>query len=184
MKYSIGLGTVELQLGDITLQNTDAIVNAANSRLTVGSGVDGAIHKQGGPKILEDTHSRYPMGCQVGDAVVSDPGDLPCRILIHAVGPIWHQGTSHEAESLERAYVRCLEIAAEHQCDSTAFPAISCGAYAFPVEQAAEIALKTICSWLEKHDQPSTIRFILFNESTNEGFQKVAQTIFAERQAE
>ncbi len=183
MKYAVGIRTIELLLGDITQQNTDAIVNAANTRLSTGSGVDGAIHKHGGPKILEDTRSRYPMGCQTGDAVVSDSGDLPCRILIHAVGPIWHKGTSHEAEVLERAYLRCLEIATEHECDSIAFPAISCGAYAFPLDQAADIALTTIKTWAEKHDRPETFRFVLFTESVYEAFAKSAGQIFAETKA-
>ncbi len=178
MKYSVGLRTIELLLGDITQQNTDAIVNAANKRLSVGSGVDGAIHKHGGPKILEDTRSRHPMGCPPGDAVVSDSGELPCRILIHAVGPIWHKGSSHEAELLERAYLRSLEIASEHECDSIAFPAISCGAYAFPNDQAADIALKTVKTWLEKHDRPETIRFVLFTESVYAEFAKSAEKMF------
>ncbi len=179
MKYSIGSGTVELLFGDISQQRVDAIVNAANTRLSGGSGVDGAIHKQGGPKILEDTRKRYPMGCQTGRAVVSEPGNLNCKFVIHAVGPIWHKGTSHEAEMLEQAYLKSLECANENDCDRVAFPALSCGAYAFPVDSAAEIALRTIKHWLEKDQKPLHIIFVLFSESVLEAFQKTAEKLLA-----
>lgn len=179
MKYSIGNGTLELSFGDIALQKVDAIVNAANTRLSGGSGVDGAIHKQGGPKILEDTRRRYPMGCQTGRAVVSEPGNLSCKVVIHAVGPIWHKGTSHEAEMLEQTYLKSFECAHENDCESIAFPAISCGAYAYPVEDAAEIALKTAKHWLEKDQQPLQIRFVLYSESVLEAFQKTAERLLA-----
>lgn len=183
MKYSIGAGSVELMLGDITLQHVDAIVNAANTGLSSGSGVDGAIHRQGGPKILEDTRRRYPMGCQTGRAVVSVPGNLTCKVLIHAVGPVWHQGTSHEAEMLEQAYLKSLEAAQENDCASIAFPALSCGAYAFPLESAAEIALRTNKAWLEKGHQPSLVRFVFFAESEYEAFQKVAERMLQPQQS-
>jgi O-acetyl-ADP-ribose deacetylase len=179
MKYSIGSGTLELLFGDISQQKVDAIVNAANTRLSGGSGVDGAIHKQGGPKILEDTKKRYPMGCQTGRAVISDPGNLNCRLVIHAVGPIWHKGSSHEAEMLEQAYLKSLEAAQENDCESVAFPALSCGAYAFPVDAAAEIALRTTKHWLEKVQKPSCIRFVLFSETVLEAFLKTAEKLLA-----
>ena len=179
MKYSIGSGTLELLFGDLSHERVDAIVNPANTRLSGGSGVDGAIHKQGGPKILEDTRKRYPMGCQTGRAVVSEPGNLSCRIVIHAVGPIWHKGSSHEAEMLEQAYLKSLECAQENDCESVSFPALSCGAYAFPVESAAEIALKTVKHWLEKEQKPSSIRFVMFSESVLEAFQKIADKVLA-----
>jgi len=178
MKYSIGNGSLEMLLGDIAQEKVDAIVNAANTRLGGGGGVDGAIHKQGGPKILEDTRARYPMGCQTGRAVVSEPGNLHCRVLIHAVGPIWHQGSSHEAELLEQAYLKSLEAASENHCVSVAFPALSCGAYAYPVDLASEIALKTIKNWLEQDQPPTCIRFVLFSESVLEAFLKTAEKLF------
>jgi O-acetyl-ADP-ribose deacetylase (regulator of RNase III) len=183
MKYSIGSGTIEVLLGDITQQNTDAIVNAANTRLSGGSGVDGAIHKHGGPKILEDTRRRYPMGCQTGDAVISEPGDLPCRFVIHAVGPIWHNGATHEAELLERAYLRSLEVAEENDCDSIAFPAISCGAYAYPIEPAARIAFGVIRKWLAEHDRPTTVRFVMFTESAYAEFVRVAEQALSNQES-
>jgi O-acetyl-ADP-ribose deacetylase len=180
MKYSFGSGSVELLFGDISQQRVDAIVNPANTRLSGGSGVDGAIHKQGGPKILEDTRKRYPMGCQTGRAVVSEPGNLPCKLVIHAVGPIWHKGSSHEAEMLEQVYLKSLECAQENDCDSVAFPALSCGAYAFPVDDAAEIAIRTIKHWLQKDQKPSQIVFVLCSESVLESFQKTMDKILAE----
>jgi O-acetyl-ADP-ribose deacetylase (regulator of RNase III) len=177
MKYSVGKGTIELLLGDITTQQVDAIVNAANTGLSAGSGIDGAIHRQGGSKILEDTRKRYPMGCQTGRAVVSVPGQLHCKVVIHAVGPIWHNGSSHESELLEQAYLKSLEAAYENECETIAFPALSCGAYAFPLEPAAEIAFRTMKTWLEKGHPPLTIRFVFFSETAFDAFAKVAGKI-------
>ena len=125
--------TVELVQGDITQQQVDAIVNAANSRLMGGGGVDGAIHRRGGPSIMDETERRYPKGCPTGSAVISGAGQLPARYVIHAVGPIWHGGNSGEELLLAGAISRALELAAEHDCDSIAIPAISTGAYGFPL---------------------------------------------------
>lgn len=183
MKYSMGQGSIELLLGDITQQQVDAIVNAANTGLSSGSGVDGFIHRQGGAKILEDTRKRYPMGCQTGRAVVSMAGNLPCKILIHAVGPIWHQGTSHEAEMLEQAYLKSFEAAQENECESIAFPALSCGSYGFPIEQAAEIALRASKTWLDKSYSPTLVRFVFYSESEYSEFLKAAERLFTPQQA-
>lgn len=183
MKYSMGHGSVELILGDITQQRVDAIVNAANTGLSAGSGVDGIIHRQGGPKILEDTRKKYPMGCQVGRAIVSVPGNLSARIVIHAVGPIWHQGTAHEAEMLEQTYLKSLEAASENDCESVAFPPLSCGAYGFPIEAAAEIAFKSIKNWLDKDHLPTTIRFVFFSENEFGEFSKVAERMLTPAKA-
>jgi O-acetyl-ADP-ribose deacetylase (regulator of RNase III) len=168
--YKVKNSTIEFVLGDITEQRVDAVVNAANAALSEGGGVDRAIHKRGGPRILQDTRRRYPMGCQTGSAVASVPGDLPCRVVIHAVGPVWHEGTAHEPELLRRAYESSLEVAQEHECESIAFPAISCGAFAFPLDQGADIAISTIKHWIEEHDCPKLVKFVLFAESTHSAF--------------
>lgn len=155
--------TIELHQGDITLQEVDAIVNAANSRLAGGGGVDGAIHRRGGPEIMRDTDSRYPDGCPTGSAVISTGGKLPAKHVIHAVGPVWGGGQRGEADLLANAYRRCLELAVEHGCRSIALPALSTGAYRFPMDQAARIALSTAIDFLRQHGQPELIRFVLFD---------------------
>jgi O-acetyl-ADP-ribose deacetylase len=155
--------TIELQQGDITLQEVDAIVNAANSRLAGGGGVDGAIHRRGGPEIMRDTDSRYPDGCPTGSAVISVAGKLKAKHVIHAVGPVWSGGQRGEAELLAGAYRRSLELAAEHGCRSIALPALSTGAYRFPMEQAARIAISTAIDFLQRNDRLELVRFVLFD---------------------
>jgi len=155
--------TIELHQGDITLQQVDAVVNAANSRLAGGGGVDGAIHRRGGPEIMRDTNARYPQGCPTGSAVISTAGKLDARLVIHAVGPVWRGGQRGEAELLSGAYRRCFELAVEHGCRSIALPALSIGAYGYPMDQAARIALSTAVDFLKQHGQPALIRFVLFD---------------------
>ena len=155
--------TLELCQGDITLQQVDAIVNAANSRLAGGGGVDGAIHRRGGPEIMADTDARYRDGCPTGSAVISVAGKLPAKFVIHAVGPVWGGGQRGEAELLAGAYRRCLELAVEHGCRSIALPALSTGAYRYPMDQAARVALATASSFLREHGGPELIRFVLFD---------------------
>ncbi len=155
--------TLELHQGDITLQQVDAIVNAANSRLAGGGGVDGAIHRRGGPEIMRDTDRRYPGGCPTGSAVISTAGNLPAKHVIHAVGPVWSGGGRGEAELLAGAYRRSLELAVEAGCRSIALPALSTGAYRFPMDQAARIALGTAIDFLRRHGRPELIRFVLFD---------------------
>jgi O-acetyl-ADP-ribose deacetylase (regulator of RNase III) len=163
MRTSIGACTLELQHGDITDQEVDAIVNAANSRLAGGGGVDGAIHRRGGPAILEETQGRYPGGCPTGSAVISGAGSLAARYVIHAVGPIWQGGTLGEPELLASAYRRCLELADEHDCESVAFPSLSTGAYRYPIDLASRIALSTTIDFLTERDRPALVRFVLFD---------------------
>jgi O-acetyl-ADP-ribose deacetylase len=155
--------TLELHQGDITLQQVDAIVNAANSRLAGGGGVDGAIHRRGGPDIKADTAARYPDGCPTGSAVISVAGRLAARYVIHAVGPVWSGGQRGEADLLAGAYRRCLELAVEHGCRSIALPALSTGVYRYPMDQAARIALSTAIDFLRQHGEPELIRFVLFD---------------------
>jgi O-acetyl-ADP-ribose deacetylase len=154
---------IELCQGDITLQHVDAIVNAANTRLAGGGGVDGAIHRRGGPEIMRDTDVRYPDGCPTGSAVISMAGALDAKYVIHAVGPVWNGGSRGEAELLAGAYRRCLELAAEHDCHSIALPALSTGAYRFPMERAAEIALSTAIDFVKQRGRPELVRFVLYD---------------------
>jgi O-acetyl-ADP-ribose deacetylase (regulator of RNase III) len=163
MQVHINGRTLELHQGDITLQQVDAIVNAANSRLAGGGGVDGAIHRHGGECIMVETSARYPNGCPTGSAVISGGGNLQAKHVIHAVGPVWSGGQRGEGDLLAGAYRRSLELAAEHHCHSIAFPALSTGAYRYPVDQAARIALQTAIEFLKQHDRPELVRFVLFD---------------------
>ena len=137
--YNIGAGRCELVEGDITRQSVDAIVNAANSRLAGGGGVDGAIHRAAVTELIEAC--RKIGGCPTGSAVLTPGFRLPARYVIHAVGPVWHGGTHGEADLLRSAYRTCLEIAAREKLTSIAFPSLSTGAYGYPMEEAAGIAL-------------------------------------------
>jgi len=166
MQVHIGSCVLELATGDITRQTTDAIVNAANSQLAGGGGVDGAIHRAGGRAIMAETRQRYPQGCPTGDAVITGAGQLPARYVIHAVGPIWHGGQQREAEQLVSAYEKSLAVAVAHQCHSVAFPSLSTGAYGYPVALAAHTALTTVIAFLHEHEQPSGVRFVLFDSAT------------------
>ena len=166
MQVHIGSCVLELVTGDITRQTADAIVNAANSQLAGGGGVDGAIHRAGGPAIMAETHQRYPQGCPTGAAVITGAGQLPARYVIHAVGPIWHGGQHRAAEQLASAYEKSLAVAVAHQCHSVAFPSLSTGAYGYPVALAAHTALTTVLAFLRQHEQPSCVRFVLFDSGT------------------
>jgi O-acetyl-ADP-ribose deacetylase (regulator of RNase III) len=180
VKVLISGQTLELTQGDITLQEVDAIVNAANSRLAGGGGVDGAIHRRGGPAIMEETDRRYPEGCPTGTAVITGAGELPSKHVIHAVGPVWSGGQRGEAELLASAYRCCLELALENQCRSIAFPSLSTGAYRYPIDQAARIALGTAKDFLVERDGPELVRFVLFTEGIFGAFavalEEIAQT--------
>src|SRR5262245_53752079 len=175
MQVHIGACVLELVTGDITQQTTDAIVNAANSRLAGGGGVDGAIHRAGGPAIMAETRQRYPQGCPTGDAVITGAGQLSVRYIIHAVGPIWHGGHQREAELLASAYEKSLAVAVAHQCHSVAFPSLSTGAYGYPSDLAAQTALRTVITFLRQHQQPSYVRFVLFDSGTYTAYAAVLE---------
>src|SRR4051812_27750196 len=145
---SINGRSLDLVLGDITQQAVDAIVNAANSRLAGGGGVEGAIHRAGGPTIMEETARRYPDGCPTGSAVITGAGNLRAKYVIHAVGPVWSGGNRGEETLLESAYRASLDLAAANRCRSIAMPALSTGAYRFPVDAAAQIAMRTAADFL------------------------------------
>lgn len=165
---SFGGASLRLVHGDITEQIVDAVVNAANSSLMGGGGVDGAIHRRGGPAILEACkrvrRERYPEGLPTGDAVATTAGDLPARIVVHTVGPRWHGGGAGEPELLVSAYQRSLEAAAREGCRTVAFPSISTGAYGYPVAAAARVALMAVRDALERSPgRFDEIRFVLFS---------------------
>jgi O-acetyl-ADP-ribose deacetylase (regulator of RNase III) len=157
---------ITLLQGDITREAADAIVNAANSSLMGGGGVDGAIHRAGGPAILEACKKiRERRGrCPTGEAVITTAGRLPAKFVIHTVGPIWNGGRSGEPALLAGCYANSLRLAAEHGCRSVAFPSISTGAYRFPVDRAAPIALGTVATELAQRDIDE-VRFVLFTPS-------------------
>ncbi len=159
---------IEFVQGDITKAETDAIVNAANSRLAGGGGVDGAIHRAAGPSVMEEC--RRIGSCPTGSAVATGAGDLPARHIFHAVGPVY-KGLEKDVEQLAGCHLKCLDLAVEKGCRSIAFPAISTGAYGYPVDQAAAIAVGTVRGWLLKNpDRLERIVFVLFDAPTLESY--------------
>jgi O-acetyl-ADP-ribose deacetylase (regulator of RNase III) len=177
MQIEVNDRTLELVQGDITLQDVDAIVNAANSRLAGGGGVDGAIHRRGGPAIMQETNEKFPQGCPTGSAVISGAGNLPVEHVIHAVGPVWSGGNRGEAELLAGAYRRCLELAVEHQCRSIAFPSLSTGAYRYPIDRAARVAIQTAIDFLNQRAKPELVRFVLFDAAAYAAFTAVLEEL-------
>jgi len=155
---------IELVLGDITGQEVDAIVNAANPGLLGGGGVDGAIHRAGGPSILEEC--RLLGGCDPGEVKATSGGALPARHVLHAVGPIWRGGGAGESELLASCHRRAIELADELGCSSVAFPAISTGAYGYPVELAAAVAIAATEAALAAHPSVELARFVFRDEKT------------------
>lgn len=170
LEVRIGMGTLRIVEGDITKQRVDAIVNAANSSLMGGGGVDGAIHRAGGPAILEECRrivkriGRLPPG----KAVLTTGGNLPARYVIHTVGPIWKGGRAGEEAALASCYRECLRIARERGLRSVAFPSISTGAYGYPMGEAARVALRTVAEVLEKGDGVEEVIFVLWGREAFE----------------
>jgi len=175
MEVSIEGATLSLISGDITEETTDAIVNAANSGLKGGGGVDGAIHRAGGPSILEEC--RKIGHCPTGQAVVTTGGNLKARYVIHTVGPVYRGGGHKEAALLESAYRRSLERASERDLKSLSFPAVSMGVYGYPPEEGARIALRTVIDYLKENKGIERVRFVLFNRSTYDVFSEVLRTL-------
>ncbi len=173
LQRTVGDTVVRLVLGDITDQDCDAIVNAANSSLLGGGGVDGAIHRKGGLKVQEECKAirktKYPDGLPTGEVVVTTGGDLTARYVIHTVGPVWRGGGEGEGELLSRAYRNCLDSAQSLGIRSIAFPSISTGAYGYPIEKASRVALDAAIDFLLKGNRSlKEVRFVLFSEGDYE----------------
>lgn len=165
---TVGSTKIVLLRGDITDETVDAIVNAANSGLRGGGGVDGAIHKKGGPAILQEC--LIHRGCPTGQAVITTGGNLSAAFVIHAVGPVWHGGSSGEPELLASAYSSSLKRAVEAGLKTVAFPSISTGAYGYPVALAARVALGTVAAFCSENHALVEVRFVLFDAITYDAY--------------
>jgi O-acetyl-ADP-ribose deacetylase (regulator of RNase III) len=168
MEVKVNNAVIALVQGDITAEETDAIVNAANSGLRGGGGVDGAIHRAGGPSIMEEC--RKIGSCPTGQAVVTGGGNLKARYVIHTVGPVYRGGSRGEAGLLKSAYRESLKRVTEKGLTSVSFPAISAGVYGYPLEEAARIALTTAIDYVKDHDEIRLVRFVLFSRDTYDVF--------------
>jgi O-acetyl-ADP-ribose deacetylase (regulator of RNase III) len=167
--------SVRLMIGDITRVPADAVVNAANSALAGGGGVDGAIHRAGGPAIMEELRRiRERIGrCETGSAVVTTAGNLPAKWVIHAVGPVYRDGKQGEAELLASAYRMCLELAEERRAGHVTFPSISTGAFGYPLEEAAPIALRTVLEHLQRPESAiAKVTFVLFDQRACDAYER------------
>jgi O-acetyl-ADP-ribose deacetylase len=170
MATDVHMALITLHRGDITTDaEADAIVNAANSSLLGGGGVDGAIHRAAGPELLEEC--RALGGCDTGDAKITGAGRLPVRHVIHAVGPVWHGGGDGEDDLLASAYRRSIELAAEHGDKRVALPAISTGVYHFPLDRAAKISIEAVQQAMAEHPEVEEARFWLFSQPAYDAFE-------------
>jgi O-acetyl-ADP-ribose deacetylase (regulator of RNase III) len=168
---------IKLIHGDITKINADAIVNAANTSLFGGGGVDGAIHRAGGKAILEDCQKirNRQGGCKVGEAVITTAGKLPAKFVIHTVGPVWNNGRNNEENLLSSAYLSSLKLAIDNKIRTISFPSISTGIYKFPKERAAQIAIKTVYDFLKTTNEIETVIFVCFDEENYRIYQVILE---------
>ena len=182
MEFKVGKAVLQLTCGDITEIEADAIVNAANSSLMGGGGVDGAIHREGGPKILEECkrirETEWPDGLPTGKAVITSGRNLKAKHVIHAVGPVWHGGFQGEAELLKQVYRNSLKLAVARGLKVVAFPSISTGAYGYPIEAASIIAINTTKAFLENEDSLERVIHVLFSERDFRIYVGTASSIF------
>jgi O-acetyl-ADP-ribose deacetylase len=182
MKDKVNLfnGLLEARVGDITKENTDVIVNAANSSLLGGGGVDGAIHREGGPEILKECkkirENQLPNGLETGNAVITNASRLSAKYVIHTVGPIWKGGNNNEEDLLEKCYTNSLKLAVENNCKTISFPSISTGAFGFPRKKAMEVALKAVHDFISKDSNViKNIRLVFFSKEDLDLFKNVSE---------
>ena len=169
------MARLEIILGDITRQDVDAIVNAANCSLLGGGGVDGAIHRAAGPELLAECRRLH--GCETGKAKITGGYRLPARHVIHTPGPVWHGGGYGEEELLRFCYRSCLELASENGCETVDFPSISTGVYRFPLDKASRIAVGTILDYLEEHPEIRRVRMVCFDERTKAWYDRALEEL-------
>jgi len=174
----IGDSFFELTQGDITKQDTDAIVNAANNKLTPGGGVSGAIHRAAGSSLWDEC--KKIGGCKTGEAKITNGYNLPSSYVIHTVGPVYH-GSSDDPVKLASCYKECLNLARSNNLKSISFPAISTGIYGYPMEEAAKIAFKTIINWLKKNQNIKLVRFIVFDSENFKTHEKVLKSFYIKK---
>jgi O-acetyl-ADP-ribose deacetylase (regulator of RNase III) len=167
------MASIRLILGDITEQEVDAIVNAANTSLLGGGGVDGAIHRAAGPRLLEEC--RKLGGCPTGQAKITTGGNLPASFVIHTVGPIWRGGENREDQQLRECYLNSMKLAEQNGVRTIAFPSISTGAYGFPIERAARIAVSTVRECLDRMPHVQTVLFVCFSQSDYDVYQEALE---------
>jgi O-acetyl-ADP-ribose deacetylase (regulator of RNase III) len=175
IKVNVEKSILEVVQGDITQEDTEAIGNAANSALAGGGGVDGAIHRAGGPSIMSELKAKYK-GCPTGSAVITGGGNLKAKYVIHAVGPRY-SGSLKDPELLSGAYRKSLELCSQNKISSIAFPSISTGIYGYPVEEASKVALKTVTEYLKDHPEIKLVRFVLFDSKTFEVYKESLNAI-------
>ena len=179
MKVTVYQSELEVVQGDITQQEIEAIGNAANSALAGGGGVDGAIHRAGGPSLMSELKAKYK-GCPTGSAVITGGGNLRAKYVIHAVGPRY-TGSPKDAELLSSAYRKSLELGTQNKISSIAFPSISTGIYGYPMEEASRIALKTVKDYLKDHPEIQLVRFVLFDSKTCSVYEETLKELIKSR---
>ena len=178
MEVEVGQSTLELVDGDITQQDTEAIVNAANNSLLGGGGVDGAIHKAAGPELLAEC--RTVGDCPAGEARLTKGYKLKAKYVIHAVGPVYREAGRRAPELLANAYRNSLRIASKNGIKSISFPSLSTGAYGYPPQEAAPIALETVIEYLEDHPNIQVVRFVLFGHAAYQAYEKALRDLMGE----